>query len=256
MSIKAMNWAWEQKLPPSSKLILMAIADAADEEGDCWPKVKTIAKKCGVSDRTVQRILKEFITNGLISVTPRFSQDRRQVSNNYRLNPQNSYPDNLSPPLAPRSLRDEADVTPGPSKRCRGVGDAVMSDLEPPYESPRESLAAKTPDLTLPKSLTLSERKAINRMLEGRSYAYSKDALEALSTAIDEGQIHTSRINWFQGMLRRKDNNSFRGVDGKSSTGFTSETEQTYREKLIVKGLSVEDATLIASKTYKSRDAL
>ena len=254
MSIKAMNWAWEQKLPPSSKLILMAIADAADEEGDCWPKVKTIAKKCGVSDRTVQRVLKEFIANGLISVTPRFSQDRRQVSNNYRLNPQNSYPDNLSPPLAPHSRRGEADVTPGASKRCRGVGDAVMSDLEPPHESPRESLAARIPDLTLPKSLTLSERKAVNQLLEGRSYAYSKDALEALADALDEGQIHTSRLNWFQGMLRRKDRTASRGTRRETSIGFTSETEDTYRDKLILKGVSVEDATLIASKTYKSRN--
>ena len=69
MSIKAINWAWDQQLPPNAKLILMAIADAADEEGNCWPKIKTIAKKCGVSQRTVQRSLKYFISNNFISVT-------------------------------------------------------------------------------------------------------------------------------------------------------------------------------------------
>ncbi len=45
MSIKAMNWAWEQRLPPNSKLILMALADSADEIGKCWPRVRLIAEK-------------------------------------------------------------------------------------------------------------------------------------------------------------------------------------------------------------------
>lgn len=254
MSIKAMNWAWEQKLPPSSKLILMAIADAADEEGDCWPKVKTIAKKCGVSDRTVQRVFKEFIANGLISVTPRFSQDRRQVSNNYRLNPQNSYPDNLSPPLAPHSRRGEADVTPGASKRCRGVGDAVMSDLEPPHEPPKESVAKNASIPTLPKGLTSTERKVISEMLEGRPYAYSKDLVDSLVDALDNNRIHTSPLQWFRGVLRRKDKNTSRSIKGEAITEFATGTEDTYREKLISKGVSAEDATLIASKTYKSRN--
>jgi hypothetical protein len=232
----------------------MAIADAADEEGDCWPKVKTIAKKCGVSDRTVQRVLKEFISNNLISVTPRFSQDRRQVSNNYRLNPQNSYPDNLSPPLAPRSQKGEADVTPGVPKRRRGVGDSAVSDLEPPHESPKESVARIDPILTLPKGLTLIERKAITEMLEGRPHAYSKDLVDSLADALDNNRIHTSPLQWFRAVLRRKDKSTSRGIKGEANTEFTAETEDTYREQLILKGISVEDATLIASKTYKSRN--
>lgn len=244
-----MNWAWEQKLPPSSKLILMAIADAADEEGNCWPKVKTIAKKCGVSDRTVQRVLKEFIGDNLISVTPRFSQDRRQVSNNYRLNPQNHYPDNLSPPQGTRTRKGEADVTPGVPNKCQGEGDVAVSDLEPPHESPRESITGSKSILTLPRSLTVSERKAIGELLEGRSHAYIQDAVDALTLALERGKIHSSRLSWFRGMLRRKD----RGISGEASTCLTAETEESYRNKLILKGVSVEDATLIASKTFKSR---
>jgi hypothetical protein len=248
-----MNWAWEQKLPPSSKLILMAIADAADEEGDCWPKVKTIAKKCGVSDRTVQRVLKEFIAGNLISVTPRFSQDRRQVSNKYRLNPENHYPDNLSPHQAPRSGKGEAGVTPGVPEKCQGVGDAVMSYLEPPHEPPRESITAEKPILSLPELLTLNERKAIVELLEGRSQAGIHDAVDALTTALKEGKIHSSRLSWFRGMLRRKDKNTSTSIKSEVSNGVITETEGSYREKLISKGVSVEDATVIASKTFNSR---
>lgn len=69
MSIKAMNWAWEQKLPPSSKLILMSLADAADDTGECWPRVRIIAEKCCTSERTVQRVLKEFEQSGVLMVS-------------------------------------------------------------------------------------------------------------------------------------------------------------------------------------------
>jgi hypothetical protein len=253
MSIKAMNWAWEQKLPPSSKLILMAIADAADEEGDCWPKVKTIAKKCGVSDRTVQRVLKEFISDNLISVTPRFSQDRRQVSNNYRLNPQNNYPDNLSPSRRTRTRMGEADVAPGVPSKCQGVGDVVVSDLEPPHEPPKESTTESKPILALPTLLSATERKAINEMLEGRSHAYITEAVDALTAALKEGKIHSSRLSWFRGMLRRKEKSLSGVINSEPSSDSTAETEESYREKLVLKGISVEDATLIASKTFKSR---
>ena len=50
-----MNWAWRQNLPSTAKLVLLALADAADDEGNCWPSVATIAGKAGVTTRTVRR---------------------------------------------------------------------------------------------------------------------------------------------------------------------------------------------------------
>lgn len=65
-----MHWAWEQRLPPSLKLVLMALADAADDAGQCWPSLRTLAAKCCVSERTVQRVMKDFERMGLLLVTP------------------------------------------------------------------------------------------------------------------------------------------------------------------------------------------
>ena len=56
-----MNWAWRQALTPTLKLVLMALADAADDQGVCWPSVSTLAKKCTVSTRAVQRSLRVLI---------------------------------------------------------------------------------------------------------------------------------------------------------------------------------------------------
>ncbi|WP_425610856.1 helix-turn-helix domain-containing protein [Xanthomonas albilineans] len=85
MSIKAMNWAWEQRLPPNSKLILMALADSADEVGKCWPRVRLIAEKCCASERTVQRVLKELEERGFLHIERRFRGDGGQSSNAYYL---------------------------------------------------------------------------------------------------------------------------------------------------------------------------
>ena len=72
MSFVATNWAWDQVLPPAPKLILMALADNADDRGFCWPRVKSVAKRCTVSERTVQRTLRTFEASGLIRVIRRF----------------------------------------------------------------------------------------------------------------------------------------------------------------------------------------
>ena len=252
MSIKAINWAWDQQLPPNSKLILMAIADAADEEGNCWPKIKTIAKKCGVSQRTVQRSLKDFISNNFISVTARYSHEGRQVSNNYRLSYLNPYPDNLSPSAIPQRLEGDDVVIPGVSRRCQGEGGSVVADLEPPHESTRESIESASLSLTLPKSLNEPQRIEILELLDGRPHAYSKMLLDNLADALDRKVIKTSPEKWFRGMLRKTDKNTSRSISGESCAQPNIETEESYRLKMVQIGMDPEIAACIASKTKKN----
>lgn len=76
MSIKAMNSVWDLELPAiinnieikgRHKFILLAYADHADHEGkNIWPAVATISKKCGVDERTVQRITDDLENCGLL----------------------------------------------------------------------------------------------------------------------------------------------------------------------------------------------
>ena len=80
-----MNWAWQQALTPTLKLVLMALADAADDHGVCWPSVSTLAKKCSVSTRTVQRSLRVLIDSGLLTAEPRLRHDGSSTSNRYLL---------------------------------------------------------------------------------------------------------------------------------------------------------------------------
>jgi hypothetical protein len=97
MSITAMNWAWKQALTPTAKLVLMSLADMADDQGVCWPSIPRLAQKCTLSSRTVQRILQELVTAALLRVEPRFRADGSRTSNRYYLTLEGG--DNLS--LAP-----------------------------------------------------------------------------------------------------------------------------------------------------------
>ena len=86
MSIKCLAWAWGKKLPPLPKLILLAIADHADDTGYAWPGIKGVAEKCGLSRRTVQRHLNVLIDKDIITVKPRTRPDGSATSNSYQVN--------------------------------------------------------------------------------------------------------------------------------------------------------------------------
>ena len=67
MSIKLMTAVWEIDLPASDKLVLLALADCANDEGGCWPSMATLVKKCSKGERTVQASIKSLESSGHIT---------------------------------------------------------------------------------------------------------------------------------------------------------------------------------------------
>jgi hypothetical protein len=57
MSIRAMNWAWEQEVRGGGLLVLLALADHADNDGICWPGQAHLAEKTKLSRQTVNEQL-------------------------------------------------------------------------------------------------------------------------------------------------------------------------------------------------------
>lgn len=69
MSVRATTWAWEQQIPPNGKILLVALADHAHDNGEnSWPSVATLCTKTGLSRSTVQRLLTSLLNEGIISV--------------------------------------------------------------------------------------------------------------------------------------------------------------------------------------------
>jgi uncharacterized phage protein (TIGR02220 family) len=92
MSIHAMNWAWGHTLPPTEKLVLLAIADRANDDGICWPGQASLAKKVGVTDRTIRTACLSLQERGLLSIAHRHGEGRQ--TNIYTLHM--SQPENIS----------------------------------------------------------------------------------------------------------------------------------------------------------------
>ena len=75
-----MNWVWQQTLPPSEKIVLLAYADNADDGGVCWPGIPLVARKCGISIRTAQRVKRKLVERALIRIEPRYRPSGTRTS--------------------------------------------------------------------------------------------------------------------------------------------------------------------------------
>ena len=71
MSIKLMNLAWEMELPLGQKMVLMALADRSNSDGECWPGQASLAKMCSLSERALRDNLERLEKQGLLTVISR-----------------------------------------------------------------------------------------------------------------------------------------------------------------------------------------
>lgn len=67
MSVRVMTAVWAMDLPDSEKIVLLALADCANDEGHCWPSMATLARKCSKSERTVQGCIQSLKDKGHLS---------------------------------------------------------------------------------------------------------------------------------------------------------------------------------------------
>lgn len=71
MSVRIMSQVWDLALPSHLKLVLLAVADHADDEGYCYPGQARLAAKCGVSVRALRDSIRQLEAAGLLQVTQR-----------------------------------------------------------------------------------------------------------------------------------------------------------------------------------------
>lgn len=69
MSLRLMSAVWDlQTESHTQKLVLLALADNANDEGVCWPSIATIAKKCNLTKRSVQLQIRKLEKGRLLKV--------------------------------------------------------------------------------------------------------------------------------------------------------------------------------------------
>jgi Fe2+ or Zn2+ uptake regulation protein len=57
MSIDATCWAWQQKITPSQKLVLLALADRADEHFNCYPSIQRMVNDTGLNLEQIRQAI-------------------------------------------------------------------------------------------------------------------------------------------------------------------------------------------------------
>jgi hypothetical protein len=70
MSIAALNWAFEMAITGARKSVLLALANHANDAGECWPSLERIARHAGVTDRGAQKALRELEHLALVTTRP------------------------------------------------------------------------------------------------------------------------------------------------------------------------------------------
>lgn len=86
MSIQAVAWALEQDLPQGPKLVLVSLANHANNvDGYCWLKAETVAREASCSPRSVWRYVGGLVRNGYVRKVPRKGDNGKQRANDYWL---------------------------------------------------------------------------------------------------------------------------------------------------------------------------
>lgn len=195
-----MNWAWEQRLEPSTKIVLLALADIADDQGTCWPSIPTLARKVCASERAVQRVIHRLgletdTQPALIRIVARSRSNGSRSSNVYVLQMPG---DNLSPG---RSVphRVDADDRGTVTRLRQGGGDIVVtragdravSPLEPPSEPPPEPKKRTTSNRAVDKQLSADAQRMLVHELSRLDAGMQSELMAQLADGMRAGSIRS-----------------------------------------------------------------
>lgn len=135
MSLSLMIQAFKTKVNnPVRKLILIKLADNANDLGECWPSHQHIADQCEVSKRTVIYHIKALEESGLIHKENRFKNNEQQ-SNMYTLFPSGA---NNSPTGCSKNTHGVQDIHPRGADNSRGTGAESAHRTNHSFESSNE----------------------------------------------------------------------------------------------------------------------
>ena len=143
MSMLLMVQAMKAKVGnPLRKLVLVKLADQANDDGECWPSYQSIADACEMSRRTVITHIDWLEENGFLQCKHRKSNDGLSRSNVFVLTIRGG--ENPAP--------QGANISPGSANAApiETVNESI--NIEPVRESVKESTARATPPAAPPAS--------------------------------------------------------------------------------------------------------
>ena len=78
MSLDATRWAWQQRVGRSTeKLVLLSLADRANEKHECYPSIERLALDTGCNRKTVMDAIKRLEDQGLVTAEKSWGRGTR-----------------------------------------------------------------------------------------------------------------------------------------------------------------------------------
>ena len=135
MSVEAMAWAYKMRLikQPCAKAVLVALANRADEHGQCFPGLGDLEARTEWNRRTIQRALRLLEERQLLIVSPRCDpKTGKQSSNLYQLN-MRLMGDTATPLGAAQRRREDDVATPRGAAQRQGEGGTATPESSSEY---------------------------------------------------------------------------------------------------------------------------
>lgn len=165
MSAEAMTWAWQQELPPTRKLVLMALAEDADSRGLCQVSQRELYRRTGLKPRAIRDHLRALDDQALLAREPRMRlEDGGQTANLYRLPVQNPLAGEGDPLAALDPLADPPDGSPSDSPSLTPLSRSRSSTRARDNQLMEELRDAEVPDEMVSDARTfLREGRKVDR---------------------------------------------------------------------------------------------
>jgi hypothetical protein len=212
MSVQASTWAWKQDVNSATKIVLLYLADLADEENSCYPGQDKIAEACGMSLRTTIRHLQTLTSLKLLE-TRRLGLRK---TNRYVLKCQSdtSGSDKMAVPVVVASTSSNGSIEPlGPSQKA--VWEAVALVFGSPTNDGERTKRSRAVKL-IRQSLTTTSASEILREVTSRATEWPQRYRDATLTDMALAN-HWSELG--TPVVRGEKKTGWRWVRGESGSG-------------------------------------
>ncbi|MEK2481890.1 helix-turn-helix domain-containing protein [Providencia stuartii] len=158
MSRAATDWAWSLDLKAPQKILILSLADRADEYHCCYPSIQRLVKDTGLDKKTIGKWINLMIEDGLISDTG----ERK-----------------------------------GPTKRVRVLRLNIESECTQKRDDPKSGNVPKNGSLNVPKngSLNVPKNGSQNQSLETNNEP-KKKGFDAKKESIPDWLDREIWFNW------------------------------------------------------------
>lgn len=237
MSAAATAWVWRQIASGKVKnlagrLVLLKLADRADDQGKCWPGHERTAADCDISEKGARKALIELEEGSLIVVTRRQDKAGRDLSNVYHL-PINREGEHSTPrgehssPGAESGSGGTEQRTPEsnsinltkktttPPPLVSGSSDEERNQLPPPPPDPPPENGARcsSSGLIFHPRIVESSPGSIDALMAGVTGldpGLAQAVVDEFTGAFLAGKISTSSGGWINTVCKRAKEGSFK----------------------------------------------